>query len=328
MPMMSRRRFIAVSAAAAGCAFASTLGAAGSPEPVTWRGWALGAEASLTIHHPDRAVAERLVRRVVAEVERLEQIFSLYRPDSTLSQLNRAGALAAPPSDLVAVLEASGRVWKASNGAFDPTVQPLWKLLAEHFSQEKPDPAGPSPDQLRQAVALVGFDKLAFDRDHVVFTRRGMGLTLNGIAQGYITDRAVDILRHGGIEKSMVDMGEISALGTRPDKRPWRVGIANLAAGEEEMAMLELEDQAVATSAADGFLFEPEGRFNHLIDPRTGLGAARYSSVTVIAPEATTADAFATAFSLMTREAVAKVLTSETELQAQLVDPNGVRVLL
>src|SRR5690606_35645408 len=98
-------------------------------EPVTWRGWALGAEASLTIHHPDRAVAERLVRRVVAEVERLEQIFSLYRPDSTLSQLNRAGALAAPPSDLVAVLEASGRVWKASSGAFDPTVQPLWKLL-------------------------------------------------------------------------------------------------------------------------------------------------------------------------------------------------------
>lgn len=328
MPTMNRRRFITLTAAAAGCALAPSIGTAGSPEPVTWRGWALGAEASLTIHHPDRALAGSLVREVVAELGRLEQIFSLYRTDSALSQLNRAGALVAPPPDLVALLEVCRDVWKASGGAFDPTVQPLWTLLAGHFTQEKPDPAGPSPQRLRDAQALSGFEKLVFDRDRIAFTESGMALTLNGIAQGYITDRAVDVLRNGGVEKSLVDMGEIRVLGTRPDNRPWRVGVENGAAADEaEMAMLELEDGAVATSAADGFFFEPAGRFNHLIDPRSGLGAARYRSVTVTAPEAATADAYATAFSLMPVDAVESVTDRNTRMQALLVLPSGDKIL-
>lgn len=223
---LSRRRFIAISAAAVGCSLMiSGARASAASEVVTWRGQALGAQALLVIHHHDRAAAERLVREVVAEVERLEQIFSLYRPDSALSQLNRVGALAAPPPDLVTLLEASREVWELSEGAFDPTVQPLWRLLAEHFSRPSADPAGPPAARLQYALALVGFDKLVFSQDRIAFARRGMALTLNGIAQGYITDRAVEVLRQGGIGKSMVDMGEIRALGTRPDGSPWRVGI-------------------------------------------------------------------------------------------------------
>lgn len=308
MRPLSRRRFIAISAAAAGCSL-TIAGARASADlgAVTWRGQALGAQASLIIYHHDRTAAGRLVREVVAEVERLEQVFSLYRADSALSQLNRDVALATPPPDLVALLDASREVWELSEGTFDPTVQPLWRLLAEHFSRPGADPAGPAPVQLQEALALVGFHKLTFNRDRIAFARRGMALTLNGIAQGYITDRAVDVLRRGGIEKSMVDMGEIRALGARPDGAPWRVGIEGAAGSAGITATLEIEDRAVATSSADGFRFDAAGRFTHLFDPRSGVSPRLYRSVTVIARDATSADAFSTACSLLQADAIERI---------------------
>lgn len=315
---LSRRRFIAISAAAAGCAVTpSGAKASAAPDAVTWRGQALGAQASLVIHHHDRGVAERLVRDVVAEVERLEQVFSLYRADSSLSQLNRAGALAAPPRDLITLLDASREVWKLSEGAFDPTVQPLWRLLAEHFSRAHADPGGPSSAKLQEALALVGFEGVAFNQDRIAFARRGMALTLNGIAQGYITDRAVDVLRRGGIEKSMVDMGEIAALGTRPDGAPWRVAIQGAGRNAGVAATLEIEDRAVATSSADGFRFGAAGRFSHLIDPRSGGSPRLYRSVSVIAPDATSADAFSTAFSLLQPLAI-RTIAERRNLQVRI----------
>ena len=79
--MMSRRRFITISAAAAGCSLIGAgAAAASSPQIVTWRGTALGASASLAIHHSDQVAAERLIRQILVEVEKLEQVFSLYRP--------------------------------------------------------------------------------------------------------------------------------------------------------------------------------------------------------------------------------------------------------
>ncbi len=148
-----------------------------------------------------------------------------------------------------------------------------------------------------------------------------MALTLNGIAQGYITDRIVDLLRAGGIESSLVDMGEIRVLGARPDATPWRVGLANAVAGAQlSPAVLEIVDKAVATSSPDGFRFDPAGHFGHLLDPRTGLSSARWRNVTVVAPDAATADALSTAFSLMEAGMVAAAKESHPGLQVHLAD--------
>ncbi|MCA0343755.1 MAG: FAD:protein FMN transferase, partial [Proteobacteria bacterium] len=137
----TRRRFISLSAAAAGTALCP-LGARAGSAAVRWRGRALGAPAEMILHHPDRAQAERLIRRVVVEIDRLEHIFSLYRPDSALATLNARGALADPPVELIELLEQSHTVWALSGGMFDPTVQPLWLLHARHFSTSDADPAG------------------------------------------------------------------------------------------------------------------------------------------------------------------------------------------
>lgn len=295
---ISRRRVIKITAAAAGLSLLPARGrASGKMETVIWQGQALGAAATMQLHHHSRAEAERLVAASVAEVRRLEFIFSLYRDDSALVRLNREGALAAPPSDLVALLGECRRYHDLTEGAFDPTVQPLWALYRTHFASPGASPNGPKEIEIAKALEKVGFGNVKFDRDRIIL-RRGMSLTLNGIAQGYITDRVVEILRAGGIGSSLVDMGESRAIGTAPDGRNWRIGIAdpNDPASVEET--LDLADQAVATSGGYGFTFDREGRFNHLLDPRTGHTARLYRSVTVIAPTATEADALSTAFSL------------------------------
>jgi thiamine biosynthesis lipoprotein len=292
-PLLSRRRFIGISAAAAGLGFLPFGRAAkAAAHLVTWRGQAMGAVAALQVHHHDRSAAERLVERSLAEVRRLEAVFSLYREDSAL----------------VALLAECRRWWELSDGAFDPTVQALWTLYRDHFSQPGADPRGPAATALRDALDRIGFGQVAFDTNRIALLRRGMGLTLNGIAQGYVTDRVVDILRAGGIGSSLVDMGEPRAVGFHPSGARWRVGIADPEHPEQFEDTLEVIDRAVATSGSYGFLFDRDGRFNHLLDPRTGASAHLHRSVTVVKETAAAADALSTAFSLLPEDGIANVL--------------------
>jgi thiamine biosynthesis lipoprotein len=300
-PRLHRRRFLGISAAAAGLALLSphrvAAGTVSAPvRPVFWEGQVMGAPARLILHCEDERRGRELVAAALAEMRRIEAIFSLYRPDSAVSELNRTGALAAPPADLVALLRLSQHVHVATEGAFDPTVQPLWTLYRDHFAQGDPDPSGPPPQAVLERMAVTGLANVVVDDDRIVFLRKGMALTFNGIAQGYATDRVVDILREGGMAHSFVDMGEPRALGARPDGTLWRVGIEDGAAGET----IDIADRAVATSAGAGFAFDPLGRFTHLLDPRSGRAAPLHEAVTVVADQAALADALSTAFAWLT----------------------------
>jgi thiamine biosynthesis lipoprotein len=126
-----------------------------------------------------------------------------------------------------------------------------------------------------------------------------MAVTLNGVAQGCITDRVAELLRANGIGHTLVDMGEIRALDDHPAGRPWTVGIKDPARENGILRTLEIDNQALSTSGGYGTQLDAAGRFNHLFDPASGACADRYLSVTVMAPTATHADALSTAFSLM-----------------------------
>ena len=151
----------------------------------------------------------------------------------------------------------------------------------------------------------------------------GMAVTLNGIAQGYITDKVVDLLRAEGIDHSLVDMGETRVMGTHPDGRSWDVAIADPDEPTRIAAVLPLVDRALATSGAYGFRFDPSGRFNHLFNPATGACAWVYRSVTTVADRATAADALSTAFSLMPRDRIQSVMRSAGIQLVFLIDANG-----
>ena len=319
---MTRRRMIGISAAASGLALLSPYDAAAAPDAVRWNGGAMGAQASLVIHHPDRAKAQWLAEAAIAEVHRLERIFSLYREDSALTLLNRQGFLAAPPPELVDIVRQSREAGALTGGAFDPTVQPLWDIYRRHFSTPGAPEAAPPARIVRACLARAGLDKVACSPARIALPT-GSALTFNGIAQGYVTDRVVTLLKAGGIARAMVDMGESRAIGSAPGGRPWRVGIADPRQEARILQVLDVEDRAVATSSPLGFRFDRRGKFSHIIDPRSGATPQRHASVTVVAGQAALADALSTAFNLMDAEAIASVIRAQNGVEAHILSPRG-----
>lgn len=295
MPV-TRRRLIMISAALA----VLPAAARAAPEALRqWTGQALGARASIRLAHAD---GEAIAARVMAEIDRLEDILSLYRPQSALSRLNRDGHLPAPPFELLECLSLAGAVHHASGGRFDPTVQPLWALWAEAAASGRQPDAGAIEETRRR----TGWGGVELDAAAITL-RPGMALTLNGIGQGYVADRVAALLEAEGLTDILIDTGELRALGGKPDGAQWPVRL-------ETGGRLALRQRALATSAPLGTTFDQAGRDGHILDPRTGRPtAAAWRAVSVSAPSAAIADALATAACLISGRAEVEALLGRFE---------------
>lgn len=324
--MLTRRRFVSIAAACAG--LGPLQAARAAVEPVVWRGSAMGALASMTLLHPDRAKARALLADCLAEIARLEGILSLYRPDSAIVRLNAAGELREPPQELVELLSFGLALSRASGGAFDPTVQPLYRLYADHFASPGAAPGGPAPEAIARVLRVVDFDAVEVDADRIRLRRPGMALTLNGIAQGYATDRVADQLRRAGMRDVLIDLGEARALGQRPGGSAWRAAVADPRRPETALLELPLGEgggalPALATSAGYGTRFGPDPRIHHLFDPHSGRSANAWLSVSVAAERATLADGLSTTLAVSPRGRAAALLREHAATRAWLVDPAG-----
>ncbi len=310
---LTRRRFIAVSAAAS-----AMPGAALASQTTRWSGVALGASASLTIAGLPRADAEPLIAAARAEIERLESIFSLYRADSALVQLNRTGRLDVPPLDMIRLLSTVDMIHEMTGGAFDPTVQPLWRAIADARGQM-------DPKDERAARALIGWQHVSVTSDGVFYAWPGMAMTLNGIAQGYVTDRVADLLRAAGLTNVLVSVGEIAAFGEREAGRPWRVGLAERGndAAEE---VLNVRDMAVATTAPNGTLIDAGSAIGHILDPRGGVVTRPWRRLTVVHASAAIADGLSTGLALCDRAQIMECVDRMPACRAIAAASNGDRL--
>lgn len=285
-PMISRRRFLKISAAVPVTGLSTKALAAG---PVAqWQGRALGAQAQIILSGLDQAEAMPFFAQVQNEVARLEDIFSLYQPYSELRRLNATGLLLSPAPELLEVLSLSKAVWQASLGAFDPTIQPTW--VARASGAEVP-------------LQLDDFGDVDFSM-RAVRLKPEAALTLNGIAQGYITDRVAGLLRGQGMTDLIVDAGEQRALGERQQGRSWQVGVADPLGNL--LTRLTLQDRALATSSPEGTLLSE--KMGHIIDPRTGYMAAGCNTVSICHESAAVADALSTAACCLTEQELAEML--------------------
>ena len=174
-----------------------------------------------------------------------------------------------------------------TGGRFDPTVQPLWQVLARALTQGRP----PRAAELAAARRLIGFDRVAFDSASVTLSP-GQRLTLNGIAQGYIADRVARLMRGDGVADVLIDTGEIVALGAPGTGDGWPVTIA----GETRARLLT--GRALATSAPLGTVLDAAGKVGHILDPRGGTRTPALRQVSVSAPLAAVADALSTGLCL------------------------------
>ncbi|HRO60808.1 MAG TPA: FAD:protein FMN transferase [Burkholderiaceae bacterium] len=327
--MATRRRFLAIAASSAALAGLPPLRAtaAGLPASSVWRGTALGASASMMLVHPDRDYARTTIARCVDEIERLEAIFSLYRSDSALVRLNRDGRLDEPPGELVELLSFALSLARRSGGAFDPTVQPLYRLYAEHFARPGADPGGPPPTAVAAVLASVDHQAVEVEAAAIELHRPRMAVTLNGVAQGFITDRIGAMLRRAGFENVLIDIGEALAIGHRADGREWRAAVADPARQGRTLFELAMGEDpgslpALATSSGRGTRFGPGTRLHHLLDPRSGVSADHHAAVSVAAPRATLADGLSTALSIVP-PARAASLASWPDARAWFVDAGG-----
>lgn len=297
---ITRRRALVILASA--MAFPGSARAA-SIRPFEWRGMALGADARLLLWAADRELAHEAIGSCVAEIERLEQVFSLHRPSSEISRLNRHGVLAPPSHDMIRLLHLGRRMNRLTEGLFDPTVQSLWELYADWYAG-RPEREPPQESTVAAARGRVGIEKIDIGTARVA-CRDGARITLNGIAQGYITDRAADLLRARGWKHVLIDLGELRALDAKPDGAPWRIGI------RETGQKLPVADAALATSAGGALRFGLSGSTNHIFNPRTGHSSAIWRAVTVRHASAAVADALSTALVSATPAQVERIARAQ-----------------
>lgn len=290
----------------------------------------MGAEASLTLYHHDDAASIAAIKAVLAEMERLKGVFSLYEPTSEISGLNRDGILLHASPEFIELLTVCRDIRSKTDGLFDPTMQPLFEFYADHYA--KTPEAEPGADGLERVLKLVGLDKVSQTDETIRFDEPGMALSLNGIAQGYLTDHACAVLELHGFRQCLVNMGEYRALGNKPgdmgESTPWKIGIADALAPWQVLETVDVVDAAVATSSPSGAAFTGQGGRHHLLNPITGVSENHYLSVTVMAPTATTADGLSTALTLVAPDDVPAVLARFPQAKALLRTRDGNMVRL
>lgn len=232
----------------------------------------------------------------------LNGILSDYDSESELSRLCRtAGTDVWVPvsDDLWRVLDRARRVSEASDGAFDVTIGPVSRLWRRARRRRR----APKEDNINEALGRVGYRLIEFDtnKQRLRLNKDGMQLDLGGIAKGYVIDEALKVLQEKGFRRTLVDAsGDIGAADPPPGRPGWRIAIAAIDPEAPPAMFLWLKNGAVAHSGDAWQYVEIDGmRYSHLVDPKTGLGLTDRSTVTVVAPNAITADALASAVSVM-----------------------------
>ncbi len=291
---------------------------------LVWRERALlgfGTTLWLKAAHADAERVEAALAAAVQAIREVEGQMSLFDPASALARLNARGELRSPPPHLLAVLRHAQQVSRASHGAFDASMQPLWTL----WSQAAAQGSLPSAALMESSRQLVNWRAIEASPSMVRLNLRGMQLSLNGIAQGYASDLVRQVLRSHGIRHAMVDTGETSVLGQPPGRPEWALAIEDGvgAPGAKRPFPLQVPDgRAIATSSDAHTVFSADRRHHHILDPQTGDSPAWWSSVTVIAASCTQADALTKVF-FMTPPAQVAALARRWDVTVVLQDKQG-----
>jgi len=302
----TRRRAITIFAATAA---AAVVGSPAHPASAQyqWQGQAMGADAHILFDGIDAQTARDIAVLVEAEIERQENALSLFRTNSELCCLNRSGHLSEPSGDMRRALKLAIEIAVVSGGLFDPTVQPLWEAHVDWFEAHRG--AGlPPEDVIAPARQAVDWRKIRLEPD-AISVGEGQRLTLNGLGQGYVTDRVAELLVEKGLRHVLVDLGEQHAISTRRNGAPWLIERAGA-------APIRLAHGALATSEGSGCVLGANGAAHHLFDPRSGRSAAHWRTITVHHRSTAVADALSTAL----------YIASEDEIRAMLPRLEGAAV--
>lgn len=322
-PFTPSRRQVLIAGGLAGGALAAgaAFGLHGMPAGER-AGIAFGTTVKLKAVHSDQRVLNAALDAAWGEIAAVEEAASLFRPDSALSILNRDGALADPPRALAEMIAAAQELSLLSDGAFDITVQPLWNLYAACHAAGREA----SPEEFEAVRALVGYQMIHIEPARISLARRGMALTLNGIAQGYATQRCLQVLAGHGVTDAFLDTGEIGVSGTRDGHNQWTAAIADPRRPGAFIALTRPLAGVLATSGDYATTFSADFAQNHIFDPRTLRSPAALASVSVLAQSGALADGLATAMMVLGPEKSLALAKRLAGVEVFLVTKSGERL--
>jgi len=317
---ISRRQFlriIGVGGVAGATALNLGLKTTSATESVSETRLLMGTVVNLTLVSADLVTARAAVAACFRHMTRLEAVMSRHQPDSQLSRLNRDGRLEGADAHLVDLVRLALEVSVLTEGAFDVTVKPLVDL----YQERRQTGALPDAASLTAVLERVDYRRVALENDSIAFALPGMGITLDGIAKGYIVDQGTAILRDHGFANVLVEAGgDLSTFGAPQASRPWQVGIQPPRQDSPRLLRaFGVTNRAVATSGDYLQPYTPDFREHHILDPRSGHSAPHVASATVIAASCVQADALATALMVMPSAQSLRLVESLHDVEACLV---------
>lgn len=278
---------------------------------------AMGSSCELQFYDESRIQARKRARELILETQRLENKYSRYQAGSFLSQINQsAGARAGISIDQETrkLFDHAKTCFNLSDGLFDVTAGILRKAW-DFRSPQLPDPA-----QLNALLALIGFEKLRWQRE-TLYLAAGMEVDFGGIVKEYAADAVTRLARELGIAHGLVNLGgDFSVIGSKPDGSAWPVGIANPKQPKEMMARIDLVDGGLASSGDYERNFVLDGkRYSHILNPKTGWPCSGLRAVSVAANLCTVAGSFAT-IAMLNEERDALIWLEESSLPYVYMD--------
>jgi len=254
---------------------------------------ALGTFVTITVVHPDVSEGISAVRAAFDEVHRIHDLMTVHKQSSEVGVLNREGYYEGVSDDTRHVIQRANSFSERMEGAFDITVLPVLELWEENFCKSKI----PTDSEISQRLELVNYRNILIEDKNISFRKRGMGITLAGVAKGYAVDKAIEALSRGNIRHALVNAGgDIRVIGGKDENIPWRIAIRDPRNKTRIVTAVELYDQAIATSGTY------RRSFSDIINPKVGRPAQGVLSSTVITEKAMDADMLATCMFILEAE--------------------------
>ena len=285
----------------------------------------MGSRWDVTLIATDSLTAEHFIDTVIAEVSRIENLISDWKPETQVSQINKNAGIAPVKVDREVLMLTRRAVYisKITNGAFDisfAAMEKIWKFDGTMTEM-------PKPEAVKKAVEKVGYKNIIIDTlNSTVFLKlKGMKIGFGALGEGYAADKCRDMMLAKGIKSGIVNgSGDMSTWGKQPNGKRWNIGIADPFHRGDYYAVVPLHKSAVTTSGSYEKYAEIEGkRYSHIINPATGYPATGLISVTVFGPSAEMCNAFSTSLMVMGRKAGLGLLKKYPAYSCIIVSDKG-----
>ena len=282
----------------------------------------MGTRVYVQVWADDPVKGDEAIEAVMAEMRRIDDLMSHYKPESQLSQINQRGNSEPVQVDqeLFDLIKLSTYYSQITDGAFDITYASVGYLY------DYPKHIHPTESQIKSALPGINWRNMLLDEAHhtVRFEHPGMRIDLGGIGKGYAVDRGIDILKARGIQHAVVTAGGDTRIIGDHMGRPWVVAIQHPDDPSKVVTRIPLSDSAMSTSGDYERFFDEGGvRYHHILDPRTGKSPHKVRSVTIIAPYATRTDALTKSVFVMGAKEGIDFINTLPDVDAVAITPDG-----